>query len=142
MLIRSIFLSAVVIAFHSCGNNQENNNSNGTDSLKTDSVPTANASLAPSSAIKADELLGAWMAVEGDCYAEEINLEPEGAFSSYLHAKPFSDGRWSLDNDKLIIKLKDNTELKYSARMDDSKMVLTLTDEAGKVSVYEAIVGC
>ena len=140
MFIRAIIFSAAIIALASCGN--KNDNGKGNDADKKDTVATASLSPSAPANFTTDDLLGAWMAVEGDCYAEEINLDPGGTFSSYLQAKPFSDGTWTLENDKLTIKLKDNTELKYSAKLDENKMMLTLTDAAGKTSVYEAIVGC
>jgi hypothetical protein len=93
MLLRTILLSAIAIALFSCGNK----NKNGTDPVNKDAEAAASVP-APSTNFKTDDLLGAWMAVEGDCFAEEINFDPEGTFSSYLHAKPFSNGTWTFEN--------------------------------------------
>lgn len=135
-------ISAILIA-SSCGS-KSGDNSNTADStaVKKDTVAVAAASVSTEASFAKEDLLGGWMAVEGDCYAEEISIDENGAFSSYLHTKPFTDGKWMLEGNKLTIKLGDGSELKYTVSFNEYKDNLTLTDEAGKISVYEAIVGC
>jgi hypothetical protein len=139
----SILAIASIITVSSCGN-KAGDNTNTTDStaVKTDTVAAANVNAGTEALFVKEDLLGGWMAVEGECYAEEISIDENGVFSSYLHAKPFSEGKWELTGNKLNITLKDGSELKYTMSLNEYKDNLTLTDEAGKISVYEAIVGC
>jgi hypothetical protein len=48
------------------------------------------------------QVVGSWKSPGLDC--ESITFAADGTFSSYLHDRPFDEGRWELTGTTLVIK--------------------------------------
>jgi len=85
------------------------------------------------SLVEPTDLVGAWKVGAGDF--EEIMIEENGIYSTFLHDRPFDSGEWSLDEDgNLILESDADETLNDFFRMisfDGSKLILN----EGKVEV-------
>ena len=71
--------------------------------------------------------MGTWKVISGGTGFETIELYAGGQYSSFLHDRPFDDGRWLLDNGELQLDSLAGDEQSYlftSVMMDGERLVL------------------
>ncbi|MFH1286320.1 MAG: hypothetical protein ABII02_01030 [Candidatus Magasanikbacteria bacterium] len=60
-----------------------------------------------------DEILGSWYILDGGD-AEEIILESDGTFSTFLHDRPFEIGTWSYEDGIMVMSSEELGERMYN----------------------------
>ncbi len=63
---------------------------------------------APAPPCTAADVVASWSARSGSDF-EEITVEDGGAFTTYLHERPFASGRWTLVDGALVLTATDGT---------------------------------
>ncbi|HVV88140.1 MAG TPA: hypothetical protein VHE35_34100 [Kofleriaceae bacterium] len=65
-------------------------------------APTPPVSSGGTAPCTAEAVAGSWSTDQGSDF-EEITLEAGGAYSTYLHDRPFESGHWALDGGALVL---------------------------------------
>ena len=90
-------------------------------------TPTSTAAQNDSVVRDAQLSMGTWKVVSGGTGFETIELYAGGQYSTFLHDRPFDDGRWLLDNGELQLDSLAGDEQSYlfsSVMMDGERLVL------------------
>ncbi len=83
-------------------------------------APASDTAEAPAPPCTATDVVASWGANAGSDF-EEITVAEDGGFSSYLHERPFYQGRWTLADGALILTTADGVTI----RIDDVRCQYT-----------------
>lgn len=130
-----VFVSTMLLVVSGCGRTDSN-----LPEIETmeDITPKVEQLSAPViSALSSDDLVGGW-AVEGSLY-DEISINDDGTYSTYLHQNPFSDGTWSFVVGALIMDSENFGKEIYSTVSQEGNDIVLENDE-GKEEVWKEII--